>query len=1346
MTMTQINSISAIETLLKEARFETARRASHRALKSELSAETRTELWLLLHMASRFLGDFAAASVALEEVNPTNDNQEFELLLRRAEDTFRLSDNNFYRTSSEAKAGWTYDQYVEKKEAISREWLEKAIAKDIRAEHERIEFLCKKLDFPEPHWLSIEPDFTAFLPVNNNGGIRGTLRFPDGSPVANAKVTLGLTAEVKEDDPHTYLRAEMHTVPQIGKLEALYTETNDEGTFLFAEVVAGRHEFIAVTLDETKFEIPTRFLLHYPQVVAGETTQVELTVEEWQSAPPREIQNPFLATLERAGKTYRLLHTETHKNPFHFDFPRQLVHFSLPTNAPQNSSKLLLLVSDENTPQAFQIEDGQLYFFATLPKLTDKVWALYAVENSDAEAFQAPKNLSLEIHEQTAIINTGRAQFCLPWGEHFLEAPLLKVRGEDGLWRGNSRWLLPEGIEIVASHAQRIKWGPLWGSVRLSYQLSTNQSYTVEFSFHAGEAYLLAHEISPAIEDIAWKFSLREWGGYSEQGGRGFLHWTPENGNAHWTDLSSTSAELARLQESVPWWIPPAGFGYAMTPDGLDDQDYLGLFTIRRGDWIDREFEKITKGPIDENGEVNRDLDWPFPEMVGSTISMLTAHTDENGDACFRFKLFDGERHWGFLVSTLERNDGPWKEISAVQHKNSSPRLQEFKNWHLDEQDTVERPHVVARRKDLIRLREKRTSKAFASVWKKLFEPTTRGAVKGLIFAVEGDPLTAWYKKRELIGIAPIRSKMTLLGRDYGDMYSPVGGRPITQLAEEYDLIAASGVFTPDEEREVRAFLMLMGHLYMSPDFMNWKNGSRNANFEADRVDVVSAIGLCFAGNPDSSDFIAHTIEGMERAMEVYCTPDSGKWYENPACYYLQAAKCRANLAFHLWRDGHYDVSKLPRFRDFLNWGITLLLPPTPHSYEIMRDGCSHEEYRAMEKVRRLPPIGDHARLGPWVPEHYAFMSLLYRESDPEFAARLMWAYRKGGSDGAYFGNLALYFAALDEDDLCFETPIAPQEYLKSRVLEGFGAIFRGHVEQDNEFYLLLKQGAGGYRYHRTEGSFILVADGKPLVYDGGEAGETWRHSTLSFYDAQMPLAAGHVERFHSDENMDWVSGVHPTIISPDQPIFLSDVCNHELVPVAWQRFREPNPAAIRSVIWVKDEYIVIHDELHVSPEIPSHWHLQVVADSESGDTQNGLVFNGRFGTDLQVLLPDQQFSEVLLETIPMLEYQQKPENCFAQRHLRVVGSQGGYLAILRPLSAGKAPIQAQALWQNGKIVGTHVVGEDIDDYLFFQHDGLSWKNEIEFTGNYGAILRRGNMTKSIQPAALPHISRPISD
>jgi len=44
---------------------------------------------------------------------------------------------------------------------------------------------------------------------------------------------------------------------------------------------------------------------------------------------------------------------------------------------------------------------------------------------------------------------------------------------------------------------------------------------------------------------------------------------------------------------------------------------------------------------------------------------------------------------------------------------------------------------------------------------------------------------------------------------------------------------------------------------------------------------------------------------------------------------------------------------------------------------------------------------------------------------------------------------------------------------------EGFGAVFRGNFGRDNEFFLLLKQGPGGYRFHRSEevSCFLLMAN-----------------------------------------------------------------------------------------------------------------------------------------------------------------------------------------------------------------------------------------------------------------------------
>src|SRR5690606_34048329 len=151
----------------------------------------------------------------------------------------------------------------------------------------------------------------------------------------------------------------------------------------------------------------------------------------------------------------------------------------------------------------------------------------------------------------------------------------------------------------------------------------------------------------------------------------------------------------------------------------------------------------------------------------------------------------------------------------------------------------------------------------------------------------------------------------------------------------------------------------------------------------ADRVDVAGTIGVVFRGHPDAAAFTDHAVALMEQSLNTYCTPGSGKWYENPACYYLHASKCRMNLLMHLANAGLFDPTTLPRLKQHLRWGVLLLPPPCPMEHDVMRDGCSATDYRAVPKVRRIAPIGDHAQLGPWVPEHYALAARLYRSSDP---------------------------------------------------------------------------------------------------------------------------------------------------------------------------------------------------------------------------------------------------------------------------------------------------------------------------------------------------------------------------
>ena len=219
------------------------------------------------------------------------------------------------------------------------------------------------------------------------------------------------------------------------------------------------------------------------------------------------------------------------------------------------------------------------------------------------------------------------------------------------------------------------------------------------------------------------------------------------------------------------------------------------------------------------------------------------------------------------------------------------------------------------------------------------------------------------------------------------------------------------------------------------------------------------------------------------------------------------------------------------------------------------------------------------------------------------------------------------------------------------------------------------------------------------------------------------------MERFHALPEAEFVQGVHPVALKPGEPVYLSDNCHHSLVPVAFTRYAEPNPADVRSALWVKDEYVILHDDLHLDPETVSHWHLQVVADREEGDAERGWRFRGRFGVDLQVALPGQRFESSQVTATTHLERNLPPEQAFTMRHLCVTGGPGtaGYFALLRPLAAGRQPVSAALLHtEGGAACGMSVTSDGLHDRLFLHRAPVQWQEgSARFTGRYGAVLER---------------------
>lgn len=1306
-------TIATAAAALADERYETARRMARSCPPGD------HQVALVLHDALARLGELTAAMAALEHAGDG-----FEASLRRLDDLFRsVAYHAFYRGSAEAASGRSYDEFLAARhparaaatqavlagitclaDAVrAREVLRRSHADSERRAPSDAQALAE-LDrlWPEAPAPS-EPD-----PVDVR--LSGRIRFRDGR-MPRASVTLGVEAANTPSDPQSVNPHAIGVeVAPCGRIDVLVADLAADGTFVINGRIRPGRGFIALTEAEAT-GIPTCYLARDLCIDGRPLAVLDLECGSWTSAPAGAAGDPLPEIIEHAGLRWSKRAEERIDNPFWHDFPRQ----DLRLDWPLPPAGVPALAWCDGAPLAHQIDrSGQVLVFCAAARRSRRQLGWYHAEAA-APLPAAASLLHIAADRCCAVLDTGRSAFRIPWGSSDdAAAPILAVRGPDREWRGQGHWQLPGGAApqrattIVAD-------GPLECAVEVSYRFATGERCAFLLTVHAGEEYLLVEERGEALAGAGFIFGLDDF-----RGGRGYLHWCAEGEAPHWHDLVDADRELARLQESVPWWIPPAGFAWAASFDGLERHDQIGVFTRRRGDWVDHAFAAVAGGPPPGG----HDLDWPYPEMVGSTISMISVASTADGRLEMRFPRFAGERHWGLLASDILRGDGQLKELQQVRHKTSFPRLDQLRRWHLDRPDAEPRPClVVASPASLPPLRRRLGEPGFAELWRRVQAGSRHGESEALLFALTGDPVIGWRLARQLAAMVPAQARCLLLSRENGDVWSPVGGRIWTPQALAFDALVASGAFTVEEEREVRAGILLAGHMFHSPDLMNWRYGSRNANFEADRIEVVGTVGLCFPGNPDAAPMVAHAIERMSAALSAYCTPGSGKWYENPACYYLHGMKCRMAIASRLAERSRLDLASVPRIEEYMGWLLHMLSPPVPASHEAMRDGCSHEAYASVPRVRRIAPFGDHAHLGPWVPDMAAVVARWFAERRPALAGALRWAWQAGGADGGYHGSAPLLLAQAEPAD--FAPAAAPD--LASRRLEGFGAIFRGQVGRPDEFMLLAKLGPGGYRYHRSEGSFLLVADGRPLVWDGGEAGEAWRHSAISYHEAQMPPSAGRVERFASLPAADYVQGAHPVVLQPGDPVFLSDDCHHRLVDEALRRARIERPAAARAWLWVKAAYVVLWDRLDVADDVIHRWNLQVMADGETGDPGRGLRFRGRFGTDLHVTLPAGGSRPWSVEEVRMHEYHLPREACVAQRHLALSArGPADWLAVLQPLPPGAAPVETAPLHALGRCVGAHIRGDGLDDRVVLGRTACSVQDETwSFAGSAGACLRR---------------------
>jgi tetratricopeptide (TPR) repeat protein len=1102
--------------------------------------------------------------------------------------------------------------------------------------------------------------------------VEGQVLDEKGRPVANATVTLARRSPIRDED---------HLIVSRTKADAA-------GRYAFRNLAwHTAYEFLAATKPDdpptglsTVFG-PTRFDL--------ELNQHKVFDIRFGRTPLRRLPDPPAPKPEfDDGVPRRPIRTFVLREWTERPWPLSPLHYAveLPRGIRPSSLRLVTLCG-QPVPFQYAPRDGRrgtLTFFAQLPAMSSLACFLFGAKE---ETRRPEFALGLTVQSAGAgvlEVSTGPASFRVPAGlpravppaMHVSSAPppVLAVKGPDGVWRGRGTFV---GRGQVAS--MRSAWveeGPLLRRLRLDYGLEGGGSYEATLSFYSGMPYVIVSEKCSGLP-VEFRFSAYE----------GF---EPNRVALGWINKLQAQAiacrekkRLIEMPRYVMWAPPGEGDSVGFFSEAAGKRDLIATFPIHPGDWTVQSMERWRAEVLGDRSRYAGD-----PKAGGREA--IDAFEDK-GDAYFAYSLFAGERRYGIAV--VDKENAPDK-IADLRTSVGEVSLDWYKDLVLDwDEEPVEaHPRLSVRRDDLRRAVERLKT---SPLLQKIVEPkeiqwfTERfyeGPPASMEFLLTGKPEQAW----EARDVAPRGDRVAGIraGKTRAAAYSPVGMRGLPyQSADAYDALVNANLFGEAERRVLRARMMFAAYALAGGDFMAWRYHAGHRNFDFSRLDGVTAYALCFPANPDSPRLVETAINQFRESLTAFTTDGSGKWQENLGCYYLWSLRTVAAMNARLinCRWPRYDPFDWPKCQLFLNFAVRTVTPEHPLDDNLCMDGLPlGKSYADLPKGRRHPGVGDHGGEGGHpIYDGYALTAALARRlGHKALAQQLFAAWAAGGreSEGKAGINLKGLLALNIADPQFVEN--AAMKPLASENLPEYGFCFRDAWGTDRETYLLFKCGKGGYRYHFSEGSFVLYAGNRPLSVDGDENFIPARHATITLGPEHKYVGNGKIERHFLHPVADYCRGV----------------------------FAEANVA--RSIVFAKNHYFAIRDDA----EGETSFVLPLLANKieRRGDPSAALRAGhfhcpGRLGLDVLIYPLGKEPAKVETATDPLLN----------QQKLTMTRKDGDdHLNVICWTEPGGVPLEIKPVGP-----GYHIKGPGFEDYLFLTAEPVKFQGgQIAFEGRAGLI------------------------
>lgn len=309
------------------------------------------------------------------------------------------------------------------------------------------------------------------------------------------------------------------------------------------------------------------------------------------------------------------------------------------------------------------------------------------------------------------------------------------------------------------------------------------------------------------------------------------------------------------------------------------------------------------------------------------------------------------------------------------------------------------------------------------------------------------------------------------------------------------DPVLGSEVYTPEARQKVLARLAFAGYVVSTPDYWSPERGySGFANMTSVVAMYRTALGCMLPSHPAAKGWAEQGINQLTWQLTAWSDEDGG-WVEAP--HYAMVSFDHLIAGFIMAANaGFSDNIFDPRMRKVLEWFALISTPRDART-----GGWRHQ-----------PPIGNTY---PGEPNGiYGVAAALWKDKDPEFAAKMQWLFEEHGSypglgSGWNFPTMLGYRFLMNASGV----KPKPAADFGSALFRRTGAVLRNRMDTDRETYLHLIAGSNHEHYDIDSGSIVLYGKGRVLCDDWGYHG---RHGANWHSMVTGPAAGGgmNVESF----------------------------------------------------------------------------------------------------------------------------------------------------------------------------------------------------------------------------------------